>query len=112
MTFNLKIALLGLLSFSAGINLTGCNSNKACCGGKECSAECAEQCKETKIAVADLPPVVVATVNREAPGGTIVEAERCEGKQGVCYCVEVNAGGKTWEMCILADGTLKKKEME
>lgn len=110
MTLNLRLALLGLLTLSAGFNV-GCHSNKACCGGDSCAAECAGQCKETPIAVADLPAAVVATVNKEAPGGTITEAEKCEGKDGVGYCVEVASAGKTWEMCVKPDGTLKKKEL-
>ncbi len=108
MTFNLKIALLGLISLSAAVNLAGCQSNKSCGGG----AECAERCKETKIDVKDLPPAVVATVNKEVPGGTITEAEKCESKAGVGYCVEVQAGGKEWELCVKPDGTLKNKKAE
>lgn len=107
MTFNLKIALLGLISMSAAVNLAGCQSNKCCEDGA-----CAEQCKETKINVADLPPAVVATINREAPGGRIVEAEKCEMKGQTCYCAEVELNGQEWDFCVLADGTLKKKEME
>jgi putative hemolysin len=107
MTFNLRVALLGLLTLSAGFSLAGCTNDK-CCGDKAC----AEQCQETKISVADLPPAVVATINREAPGGRNVEAEKCEMKGGTCYCVEVEHTGEEWEFCVLADGTLEKKERE
>lgn len=107
MTFSLKIALLGLLSLSAAFTLPACQSNKA-----SRAEACAETCKETPVAVKDLPPAVVATVNREVPGGRIVEAEKCEMKGQACYCVEVQAEGKTWELCVMGDGSLKKKELE
>lgn len=106
MTFNLRIALLGLLTLSAGVTLPACHSNK-CCDDKAC----AEKCQETKINVADLPPAVVATINREAPGGRIVEAEKCDMQGQTCYCAEVELNGQEWDFCVLADGTLKKKEM-
>ncbi|MBL8745082.1 MAG: hypothetical protein JNK58_01860 [Phycisphaerae bacterium] len=108
MTFNLKIALLGLITMSAGVTLPACHSNKCCDKG----GECAEACNETKVELKDVPPAVMATIQREAPGGTIREVEKCEMKGKTCYCAEVETGGKTWEMCIDADGTLTKKEME
>ena len=107
MTLNLKIALLGLLTLSAGVNLAGCHSNKCCDDEK-----CAEACKETRVELSDVPPAVMATINREAAGGKVVEVEKCEMKGKTCYCAEVETGGKTWELCIDADGTLTKKEME
>lgn len=111
MTFNLRIALLGLLTFSAGVNLAGCQSNKAC--GAEDGACCVPEAKETPVAIDALPAPVIATVNQDAPRGRLVEAETCGEVAGqTCYCVEVENEGKTWEYCILADGSLRKKEID
>lgn len=107
MTLNLKIALLGLVTLSAGLTLPACQSNKRCADEQR-----TEACKETKIELSEVPPAVMATIQREAPGGRIVEVEKCEMKGKTCYCAEVETGGKTWELCIDADGTLTKKEME
>lgn len=113
MTLNLKIALLGLVSLSAGLTLPACQSNKCssdkCCSNNE---KCAEACSETKVELKDVPPAVMATIQREAPGGKVVEVEKCEMKGKACYCAEVESSGKTWKLCIDADGTMTKKEME
>lgn len=111
MNFNLKIALLGLITLSAGVNLAGCQSNKACCGDAACADKCAAKCETTPVAIADVPAPVMSTIQREAPGASITRVGRCEMGGKACYCAEVASAGRDWLLCIDGDGTLTKKEL-
>jgi hypothetical protein len=62
--------------------------------------------KEEKVAVADIPKVVVDAVNTARPGATIVEADKETKKDGtVVFEVDVTLGGKKYEVKV--DGTGK-----
>ena len=69
----------------------------------------AEEDKEVKVAVSDLPKAVLATVNAEAPGEVIEEIEMVEEDGKVVYEIEVEIDGKEFELEIAADGTLLEK---
>ena len=62
--------------------------------------------KEVALKPADLPVPVIATIQKEAPGGEIVSASKeTEGKR-VNYEGVVKAGDKTLEITCAADGKL------
>ncbi|MEI6232485.1 MAG: PepSY domain-containing protein [Planctomycetota bacterium] len=68
--------------------------------------------KDEKIALADLPKVIVDAVNAARPGGTIVEADKETKKDGsVTYEVDTKLGGKKYEVIVDASGkVLSNKE--
>ncbi len=107
-SFNLRVALLGLLSFSAGVSLTGCASDQ-CCAADAAGAAC---CEQTPLAVNDLPPAVEATARAEAGGAAIESAATCSTDGEKCYCITTarTGGGDHWCLCIDGSGKLMKKE--
>lgn len=113
-SFNLRFALLGLLSLSVALGASGCKSNKnrGDCSSGACCADSNAKCVETRIEMKDLPAPVKATLDRESAGGTVTELEKCTKGNETCYCADATIGGKEYELCISPDGTLLKKALD
>lgn len=64
------------------------------------------------ITIAQLPQAVLKTLTREAQGGKVGDID-LENENGVKnYEVDINIGGKPYELKIALDGTLLKKDMD
>ncbi len=86
--------------------LAGCASHHGCKDG------CCEEGGETAVALADLPPAVRATLDRETAGGKVTEIER-EMKDGkTVYSADAQVGGQWWDITIGEDGTLISKAQD
>ncbi len=69
--------------------------------------------KDEKIAIKDLPKVVVDSVNTAQPGGTITEADKETNKDGtVVYEVDVTNGGKKYEVKVDAAGKVLSNKID
>ena len=67
---------------------------------------------EVKMTLDQLPPAVKATVQKEAEGGTISEAEK-ETKGGkTAYEVDATINGKPYVISVAEDGTLIAKKLK
>lgn len=105
-SFNLKLALLGLVSASATVTVTGCASSRD-------RVEAVEEGAEVEVTMDQLPPAVRQTLEREAAGGKIEEIERETGKDGVIvYSADTNIAGKVYDITIAQDGTLISRELD
>lgn len=60
--------------------------------------------KEEKIAIADVPKVVVDAVNTAQPGGKITDAEKETKNGAVVYEIDVTTNGKKFEVKVDAAG--------
>ena len=67
---------------------------------------------DVKIAVKDLPPAVVQTVQRVFPQGEMKRAEKEEKDDQVSYDVKVESGKTLYSIETTADGSLIKVERE
>jgi hypothetical protein len=68
--------------------------------------------KEVPVAMADVPPAVRATLDRESKGGTVTEVEK-EVKNGkTIYSADATINGVAWDIAVAEDGTLLSKEKE
>jgi hypothetical protein len=87
------------LTLLAAAALVGCKSSE----GKS----------EVKVAMADVPAPVKATLEHEAAGGKITEVEK-ETKNGkVVYSADVtDKAGKKWDVDVGEDGKLISKERD
>lgn len=114
MSLSLRFALLGLLSLSVALGASGCKSNKKCddCSGGTCCADSSAKCVESAVDMKDLPAPVKATLDRETAGGKVTELKKCTKGKEICYCADAAIGGKEYEICIGADGTLMKKALD
>lgn len=69
--------------------------------------------KDEKIAIKDLPKIVVDAVNTAQPGGTIAEADKETKKDGsVVYEVDVTNGGKKYEVKVDATGKVLSNKID
>ncbi|MDX2115946.1 MAG: hypothetical protein SFZ24_10075 [Planctomycetota bacterium] len=102
-SFNLKLALLGLLSASATVTVGGCSSGRA---ARE------EDEVETVVTLADLPPAARATIEREAMGHAITEVEREEQGGRITYSADTMIDGKPYDIEVTEAGVLLTKELE
>ncbi len=67
---------------------------------------------EQTISMAEVPPAVKATLDREAKGGQVTESEK-EMKNGkTVYSFDAKVDGKAWDIVIAEDGVLISKEPE
>lgn len=106
LSFNLKLALLGLVSASATVTVSGCASSRE-------RAESAEATSEVGVTMAQLPPAVRQTLEREAAGGKIEEIELATKADGVItYSADTKIGGKIYDITIAQDGTLLSRELD
>ena len=104
-SFNLKLALLGLLSCSATVTVGGCASSS--------SSRSRDDEREVTVTLAELPAAVRATLEREAAGGSIEEIERETGNDGlVVYSADTKIAGKVYDIEIAADGTLIGRDLD
>lgn len=62
--------------------------------------------EEWPISPSDLPPEVLAAVERTVPGGRITEAVRESVRGRVVYDVEVDVRGRKFDLEVAADGTV------
>jgi uncharacterized membrane protein YkoI len=83
----------------AALVLVGCKSHEA----KD----------EVKVAMADVPAAVKATLDKEAAGGKVTEVEK-ETKNGkTVYSADVtDKAGKKWDVVVGEDGKLISKEKD
>lgn len=88
----LMVAVLTLM-FAAAQVMAGCDKEK----GKEV---------ETKVAIADVPAAVAATLQAQAKDGTIDEIEKEEEGGVVTYEADITIGADKFEAKVGADGTL------
>lgn len=86
--------LLGLVS--------GCCCHNCCV--------CSEQEDGVEVARADVPAAVMATIEREAAGGTIGEIEKEVEDGRVVYAAEAMVNGEEWEIEVGEDGKLLSRE--
>jgi hypothetical protein len=92
-----KVALLGLISASANITISGCASTE----------------KEVSITIEDVPAQVRATIEREAAGGVIEDIELETGKDGlVVYSADTRIAGKVYDIEVAEDGRLISRELD
>jgi hypothetical protein len=106
LSFNLKLALLGLVSASASITVSGCASSRD-------RAEDSTATAEVEVTMAQLPPAVRQTLEREAAGGEVEEIELETKADGVItYSADTKIGGKIYDITIAQDGTLISRELD
>ena len=67
---------------------------------------------EQKVGMADLPPAVKATLDRETAGGTVTEIEKESQHHKWVYSADAMVNGEAWDITIAEDGTLISKERE
>ena len=96
--------LLPLALFSCLTLLPGCAMP-----GEE---DDADEAGEVKIALADAPDAVQATLKKEAGAGRIHEIEKEAENGRVVYEAEVVTNGKTEDITIADDGTFIGREAE
>ena len=89
----------------ASLGLVGCTNMNG-----ESKKEEEHEGDEVKMALADVPAPVQATLKREAAGATIdkVDKETDDGK--TIYETDVMVNGKNWEIKVASDGTLISKK--
>jgi hypothetical protein len=81
------------------------------CGGDK-QHRSGERTAEIPMTMADLPPVVRTTLEKESAGGKVMEIEK-ENKAGqTIYSADVLLQGKTWDIAIAENGKLISKELE
>jgi len=99
---NRILPILGSVFAALGL-LSGCCHN--CC-------ECHEQDEALEVSRAEVPAAVMATLEREAAGGTIGEIEKEMEGGRIVYTAEVIINGEEWEIEVAEDGRLLGKELE
>jgi hypothetical protein len=72
--------------------------------GTEISGEGGE-----RVALAQLPPAVRATIERESQGGTIMETEKIAHGGKTVYGADIVVSGAEQEMLVAEDGTLLRR---
>jgi hypothetical protein len=65
-----------------------------------------EASKGDKIALAQLPPAVKATIERESKGGSVKETEKSTEGGKTMYAAEIVVNGEEQEVRIAEDGTV------
>jgi hypothetical protein len=96
------------LVVAASLVLAGCqNANKMSHQGDE-----DEEGDEVKVAFADLPQPVKATLEKESNNARIdtVDKEMKDGK--TIYEADAMVNGQNWEIKVAEDGTLVKKRLD
>jgi uncharacterized membrane protein YkoI len=73
---------------------------------------CSEKEHEKKIAISELPAIVVSAVNDTLPGFVISEAEIEGTGQEIIYEVEGNLNGQKFEIEITSEGKILEIEEE
>lgn len=69
--------------------------------------------QEETVALADVPPAVRATIEKEANGAHLKKIEQSTSKKGqVVYELEIVKSGQQYEILIAADGTVLKRKAE
>lgn len=71
-----------------------------------------EEENEVKISVDQIPAAAKATLDREAEGGALTEAEKETDEGKTVYEATTTIGGKEYEIKVAEDGTLLKKKLE
>ena len=108
-SFNLKIALLGLLTLSVAAG--GCQPSRSqmkCCADDDDAGW-----SESSVSLADLPAPVRATLEREAAGAPLTDIDRLSKGSLVRYEAEFAIpGGSSYELSVNAEGVLLSKTLE
>lgn len=65
-----------------------------------------------KIALAQLPPAVKATIERESQGGTIKETEKLTAGGKTVYGADIIVNGAEQEVVVAEDGTVLQRGMK
>jgi hypothetical protein len=103
---NRSLPALGSVLASALVSiglLSGCCHDCMCCEHEEEGIE---------VKRSDVPAAVMATIEREAAGGTIGDIEREIEDGATVYTAEVTLNGEEWEIEVAEDGKLLGKELE
>jgi hypothetical protein len=103
---NKQLLLVGLLSLSMG----GC---VLVIGNTACPVhEFKKESKEVKVAVDQLPAAVKATLQKEAEGSAIADAEKETEDGKTEYEAHATINGKTYVLKVAEDGTLLAKKLK
>lgn len=97
-SFDLKLALLGLVSASATITVGGCASSR--------------DESESVVALTDLPAAARATIEREAMGNAISEVEKEIENGKITYSADTTIDGREYDIEVGEDGVLLEKELD
>jgi len=95
-----------LISILLLLPVAACTSAHSGRGGEE------EEEDEAKVAWADVPAPVKATLQREGGGASIATVDRESRKGKLVYEADVRIDGKNWEIVVAEDGTLISRKLD
>lgn len=99
---NRRFPLVASLVASLGL-LSGC-----CC----CCCDCEDGDDAIEVQRTELPAAVLATIEREAAGGTVGDIEKETDDGRTVYTADVMINGEEWEIEVGEDGKFLGKELE
>jgi hypothetical protein len=99
-------------SFAASAVMLGACSSHQKDNHAAASSDNAPASKAVPVHIADLPPAVRSSLDRESAGGQVMEIEK-ELKNGkTIYSADVMLKGQTWEISFDESGKMIQKKME